>query len=303
MRLGRAVGAMAHLAAGEERRIAKRNLEIVKEETFIARRGRGLARRSFVELGANLAEAAHAARWTLDDYRRRIDFDGVEHWRAAFERARGVIVVSAHLGAWELIAPALLAHVVAQPPPAGIPQIEAIARPARNARIDALARRLRERFGLKVHAREGLQLGYLRTLSRGGALLVLGDQYTRRAEAIAVRFFGRPTMTPVGPAWLARRTGAAVLPAFIERRKDDPTRHRLAFKAPIFPDDRLDEEADRFRMTQAATREIEAAIRATPEGWTWMHDRWMRDPKKMLRDEEIELGANERRMEGGEEGS
>jgi KDO2-lipid IV(A) lauroyltransferase len=83
----------------------------------------------------------------------------------------------------------------------------------------------------------------------------------------------------VGPALLARKTGAPLLPAFVRRLPEDPTHHVLQCHPAILPDPALDEATDLLRMTQAFTDLLEAEIRADPGQWMWMHERWKHRPK------------------------
>lgn len=103
-----------------------------------------------------------------------------------------------------------------------------------------------------------------------------------------VEFFGRPARTPVGPAYLARRTGASLLPLFLAREGWNSGHYVLRCHPPIVPDAQLDEEQDIHRMLQALTRHLEEQIRLLPGQWNWMYPRWRHDPRRHLRDWEMD---------------
>ena len=94
-----------------------------------------------------------------------------------------------------------------------------------------------------------------------------------RAESVKVPFFGKPALTPIGPATLAIRMGAVAVAAFIERRPDGS--HLVRVLEPI----ETTRDDDPIALTARMTHEIENQIRRVPEQWVWMHDRWRDRPK------------------------
>jgi KDO2-lipid IV(A) lauroyltransferase len=109
----------------------------------------------------------------------------------------------------------------------------------------------------------------LRRALRGGVLGLMIDQDTR-VEGTWVPFFGRPAYTPLGPAQLAQRLGAALAVSFIERLPDGS--HLLRVSPPLEPEGGAEE------LTRTLTAAVEEQIRRVPEQWVWMHRRWRRQP-------------------------
>ena len=103
---------------------------------------------------------------------------------------------------------------------------------------------------------------------------ILVDQDTR-VPGTFVRFFDHPAHTPVGPAVIAGRTGAPIVPMGIRRQTDDT--HLITIKPPISVEERPSEDAVQ-RVVQHYTSEIETFIRQSPTQWVWMHDRWKTKP-------------------------
>jgi KDO2-lipid IV(A) lauroyltransferase len=121
--------------------------------------------------------------------------------------------------------------------------------------------------GSPTSAREMIQ-----AIRRGGILGFVIDQNIR-TESVKVPFFGRPALTPIGPARLAVRTEAIAVTGVIERRPDGT--HLARFLEPI----ECKRDDDPVALTARLTREIEDQIRRTPEQWPWFHDRWKERPE------------------------
>jgi KDO2-lipid IV(A) lauroyltransferase len=247
-----------HLLARDRRRILA---HLAQGMPGLDVRGRRrLARRVFVELGRNAADVFRFRRRPASELVQLIDVVGEEHFAAARAEGRGVVAVTGHLGAWELIP----AYFVQQ----GIPVV-VLARPLKYPRLEALLSGLRSRLGVSV-VHEGASLRpALRALRSGGALGMVIDQDRRIAAGVWVPFLGRPSWTPTAPAELARRTGAALLPVGIRRVGK---RHRIT----VLPAIQVDWQ--RPGATAAATaglrRSIESLLWQCPEQWTWMYNPW-----------------------------
>jgi Kdo2-lipid IVA lauroyltransferase/acyltransferase len=261
--LGRALGWLAWHVARRERRRALANIAIAFPEWPEPERRRTI-RAMFRHLGMslfetlwlpNLDDAGRAERTTMENVDALLD-----HLRAG----RGVIAITGHCGNWEWVANVVanlgypLTVLQRERTEEGVNDIVAAVRAAGNVRtIDR---------GSTSAAREMIQ-----ALRSGGMLAFLIDQNIR-AESVKVPFFGRPALTPIGPAKLAIRTGAVVAPIFIERRG---ATHHVRFIDPIA----TSRSDDPVALTARMTAEIEAQIRRAPEQWVWMHDRWRERPK------------------------
>jgi KDO2-lipid IV(A) lauroyltransferase len=153
-------------------------------------------------------------------------------------------------------------------------------RPRDNPRLDDLAARLRAEAGADLLPRGAAARAALRALRDGKVLGLLFDQNASRREGVFVPFFGRPACTREGPVRLAMRTGAPVIPVFIER-VGESGRHRVRVCAPL---DLVPEgwggDAQAAVVENAArmTAAIEAAIRRAPDQWIWTHRRWRTRP-------------------------
>ncbi len=170
---------------------------------------------------------------------------------------RGVLLVTGHLGCWELLAAWLARRLGAAAVVTGT---------VRNPPVDRLLQERRRRLGLQVLVREAGARPVLRALDAGQVVGVLVDQNTRVASA-PLPFLGHPAPTPLGPARIACRRGIPVVPAALVRRGGHwVARHTGALK-PAPGDDVLD-------LAVRCNRALGELIMRNPAQWVWFHDRW-----------------------------
>jgi KDO2-lipid IV(A) lauroyltransferase len=233
------------------------------------RQRRDVLERSFANLARSFVEFATLGALSPAERRALADVEGLEHFEAARRASPtgGVIALTAHLGAWEILAGIMAAY--------GIP-IAVVHRPRDNPRLDALLGRLRAQGGVEMLPRGAAARAALRALREGKVLAMLFDQNASRREGVFVPFFGRPACTREAPVRLAMRTGAPVVPVFIERIGES-ARHRVRALPPLalVPEDREgDPSAAILENAARMTAAIEAAIRRAPDQWIWTHRRW-----------------------------
>ncbi|MBX3220064.1 MAG: lysophospholipid acyltransferase family protein [Labilithrix sp.] len=254
--LGRAAGLLAWALAPALRRTATRNVARALPE--IAPRDRGaFVRRVFDQLGALLGEVVGGL-----DPRRPLDplpfLPGSrECLDDAIREGRGVVFASAHLGPWERVAASLVA--------AGIP-LTVVAREPYDPRLGRVYSRLRAARGVRAVYRgaSGAGVALVRVLRQGDVLGVPMD-LSSRVASIEAPFLGAPAPTPIGPARLAVRTGAAVVVGTAAKGADGSL--GLSFT-------RIEGSASEVELTARINAELSARIRAMPESWPWMHRRW-----------------------------
>ena len=260
-RLGAALGAAAGALDRRRRRIARDNLAAALPELAAAERERIIGA-CFRHFGAAFCDALSARRFDAPELCRRVAWEGFDHLLEAERAGRGVIVLAAHFGNWEVVP----AAVAATRGP-----MAAVGRPVDNPRIDRLVQGLRTRFGNRSLAKRGAVREMFRVLAQGGRLGLLIDQRVRPEEAIDVPFFGRAALTSPIVARLALKTGAPVLP--VAAFHEPAGRYRIVFDAPLWPAGEDDAETT-FAFTRRCLESSEAAIRRHPEQWLWLHNRW-----------------------------
>jgi Kdo2-lipid IVA lauroyltransferase/acyltransferase len=264
--VGAAVGGLLGAMLPRYRRAAQGNLERAFGGQLSAREIERMVARNFRHLGGTLAEFLRMPAWDDAEIERRVALRGTDHLDAALAAGRGVIAVSAHYGNWELMGARLVR--------AGYP-ICVLARDADDPATNALIGRIRQSGGYQVISRRNGLRGALAFLRNNGIATFLLDQNTSQGE-VYVEFFGHLAATARGPALLARHTGAPLIPAF-DRRLADGT-HVVEILPPVEWEASQDKERDVWEITARLTRIIEAQIRADPEQWLWIHQRWKQQP-------------------------
>jgi KDO2-lipid IV(A) lauroyltransferase len=216
---------------------------------------RATVRKLVRHMGATFAEFLWLPKV---DLARTTTYEGIEH---VAQRSGGIVAITAHCGNWEWAAHAIGA----------IAPVTTMQRARDEKDIDRLITQMRARSN--VHSIDrGSASGareMIRALRDGNLLAFLIDQNIR-AESVKVPFFGRPALTPIGPAKLAIRTGAPVVCIFDERRRDG--KHVIRIHPPMT-------DSDPIALTARITALIEEEIRRRPEQWVWFHDRWRERPQ------------------------
>lgn len=268
--IGAAVGRLGWALSPKTRRQVRESLAIAFPEKTAVERD-AIGRASLVHLGMVTGEVISMRRWAgqMDEY-VEVAPEHVALLERAKAQGRGVVLVMAHIGNWELTS--RLSRYV-QPN-------AAIAKRSWDRKIDALSERFRAASGVQTFWREDKETGrrMLRLFKQGGTLGILTDQDTN-VQSVFVPFFGRLAATPRAAADFALRFRAPVLVVTSHRR--GPRRgdgHRLEVTEVAYDPDPPDREAEVVRLTAACTAVQEAAIRRHPAEWVWMHARWKTRP-------------------------
>jgi KDO2-lipid IV(A) lauroyltransferase len=246
------------------RRVALDNIALAFPALSPAAR-RALLRATMVYWAQTVLEVADLAgrRMSDEELRARVTLEGKAHLDAALAQGRGVIALSAHIGNFPLAVLALAAYGY---------RVAAVYKEGSALATDFFGRLMRAYGVVPIRVdnhRQSVARGVLSALREGGVVLMQIDQAVR--DGILVEFFGRPARTPVGPAVLARRSGAPVLPMFMLH---EGRNHQLDFAEPLPLDAHADPQQAVHADVQAMTRVIEAMVRAHPAEWYWVHRRW-----------------------------
>jgi KDO2-lipid IV(A) lauroyltransferase len=262
--VGRSMGFLAYLTLRKHRATNLADMARCFPDAAPADLRRRL-RRVYQGLATNYVEVLRWFGGRDAELEALIRAEGMEHFAQARAAGRGVLVLTAHIGNWDLLGP-----WAARRAPLTI-----ISKELRNAGANRFWQEARAACGLRILPAHNSYRACLATLRRGEMLGFVLDQNVIRSEGIFVDFMGRPACTTPGLAYLAAHAQAPVLPVFMIRQRDGSHLVRI-YPALDPPPDRSPESI--HAATQLYTRVIEDVIREFPDQWIWMHRRWRTQP-------------------------
>lgn len=266
--VGAGLGALAFHLVSRLRRTGERNLQLAYPQNDAAWRTQVL-RDLYRNLGLHLAEFCQMHHYTAANTADFIRYEGLQHYLAAREAGKGVLVVTGHLGLWELSS---FYHSLM-----GYPMSMVIRR-LDNPLVDRLVNSIRCMHGNSVLHKDDFARGLLGAMRRGETVGILMDTNMTPPQGVFVDFFGAPACTASGLARVAMHTSAAVLPGFLTWRAGEQ-KYVLEFGERLPLTRTGDDERDILANTQAFTTAIEGWIRRYPEQWLWVHRRWKTRPE------------------------
>ncbi len=263
----RKLGILAFHVLRLEREKVLRHLRIAfgneKSEVEILK----LAKQVFIDLGRNGADALRVPLLNRNNLETLVYFEGIEYLDKALQRGKGAVLVTGHIGCWELLAAAVAMK--------GYP-LFVIGKPLYDPRLDRIIVRTRQGSGAKNIPRGGSVPQILTALRENGILGILIDQDTN-VDGAFVDFFGKPAFTPIGATALALKTGATVILLAIHLMDDN--RHRILIRPPVKLELTGNKRKDIVANTQRLSDFLEEMIRLRPSQWVWMHERWKTRPE------------------------
>jgi lauroyl/myristoyl acyltransferase len=259
-RLCRVAGSLWYASAPAARAAVRDNLRHILGHEPPTR----MVREVFAHGALNYWDTLAITRLSDQQLRTLVTLRGAEHIDAARAQGRGAILAGAHLGSI-----ALIGQIV---PALGYPTV-GLLEPIKPARVYDFFANQRQRFGMRLlPASSSLALRELLAALRRNEVLGLVTDRDVLESGPMVQFFDAPTRFPDGPAALALRTGAALLPSVGMRRSDG------SFEATIEPPLVLPRSGyhkrDVLELTQAVAKRLEYHIAHHPEQWTVFQKRW-----------------------------
>jgi KDO2-lipid IV(A) lauroyltransferase len=216
-----------------------------------------VVRAMYLHLGRSAGELL-----ALDRVASRLEIEGLAHLQAALDAGHGAILLTAHLGNWEVLVRAAAS--------AGRP-VHVLTKRMHRGWAEAAWRALRRDGAALLHER-GSGRRVLEALARGEVIGLVLDQHDAAPQSLRLSFFGRAAATSTGLARVALASGAPIVPVFTHRRTDGD--HCVVFQPPLPPPIGADRATRVAALTQACLAVVEAAIRRTPSQWLWIHRRW-----------------------------
>jgi Kdo2-lipid IVA lauroyltransferase/acyltransferase len=266
--IGARIGALAFLALPRLQQVGYRNLQIAFPNLAPAQRT-ALLHAEYRSLGWQLAEFCQMRKYTPENTKGFIRYDGLDHYLASRDAGQGVLILTGHLGAWELSS---FYHSLM-----GYPMSMVIRR-LDNELVDQLVNGIRCQHGNKVVHKDDFARGLISAMRQGETVGILMDTNMTPPQGVFVDFFGTPACTASGMARVALKTGAAVLPGFLLWEESSQS-YVLHFGQQLELIRSEDNEADIVANTALFTRVLEDYIRQYPGQWLWLHRRWKTRPE------------------------
>ena len=250
------------LSLGKER--SKEEIEYIYRACF---REAGM---SFCEMVSVMVSLFRKSS-VLNDLKEKFFLEGEENLRRALSEGKGVIGLCAHFGNFTLMGSGLTSR--------GYPYA-LIVRPTDESRVETYFQKWRDRMGygsIPALPRSQAVRQSLLALRQNKILALFADQ-NKAKGGVFVDFFGRPAGTVVGPAVMALRTGAPIVPIFNVRQ--GANKHKVIIGPPVQLEISGNQEKDILVVTARITKVIEEFVRQYPTHWWWFHNRWKAKPRK-----------------------
>jgi KDO2-lipid IV(A) lauroyltransferase len=270
----------------ESRAMYARHLRRVLGDDLSEAEVRSWTRRAFLAYSRYWMEGARLPGVSAAEIMDRMVWpQGWEHLIEGMAAGRGVVMALPHVGSWEWGGAWLALK--------GYPMVS-VAEPLEPPELYDYFVRVREEMGLEiVELGSGTWAGLLKFLREGRLVGLLCDRDII-GNGVEVEFFGETTTFPSGPAALALRSGAVLLPTVVY---SGPGRdHSAVIRPPLDTSRTSSMRADVKRVTQDLAHELESFVRRAPEQWHLFQPNWPSDELAM---KEIKKEKRQSRATGG----
>lgn len=264
-------GKLAYYIAFKHRNITLDNLTLAFGKTKTKAEYKKITQKVFQEIILTGCETIFTFFHKNRQYiKNKVPVDGLENLTLALLEKKGVILLSAHFGNFPLLCTRLsqenfsLKTIIRYPDEKYVQRL--LAKMSAKANVQFISARPRNKC-VKLS---------IRHLRQNGVLCLLADQ--SKNSGVFVEFFGQLSGTAAGPAVMALRTGAPILPAFITR--DNKNNHKITIHPALTVSPSGDFNADVLEITQKFTNIIEDYTKLYPEQWWWLHQRWKHKPNR-----------------------
>ena len=281
--MGRMLGTLLALIPSSRASIVHENIRRAFRGTELAEHPKRLTRRIFVHFGQMLFEVPHILRLTNENLNKFVVFQDMDNLVRAIDKDKGVFILTAHFGNWELLSAALSLRL-------RNPAI--VVRPIDFPPFDRFMRDLRSRFGTEIIPKQRAMRRLLGAMKKRKIVGILLDQNVDWYEGAFVNFLGKRACTNKGLALLALKTEAPVIPVFSVRQKDG--RFRIIIDREVNLVRTGDKTKDVEDNTELFTAVIEEFVRRYPDHWFWFHRRWKTRPYCVIPERPADRGSRPR---------
>jgi len=264
---GRIIGYLFYVFDKKHRSLALSNLKIAFAQEMTLPELKKISKKSFQHFGEFLIDFI---KFSVTKDRKKEGLaviEGKKYLEDALKKGKGVLLLSAHYGNWEIASYFLCK----------LGKLNVIARPLDNKNLEKKLLDLRRTLGAQVIYKLDATRQIIRKLRANEMVAILIDQNVLRSQAVFVDFFGKKAATTPSLATFSLRTSAPIIPIFCYPLSPHPCYVRIV--KPIDISLKGDYKEDILKITQQCTNIIEEQIRQNPIYWLWFHNRWKTRPK------------------------
>ena len=263
LRFGKGLGTLFYYLDRRHRKVALENLKTAFGSEKSPEDIKKMARSCFQNVGISIAEVIRLGKLDEEELLKNISVEGMEHYREAIKKGRGLVFIGAHFGNWELLA--VVISLLFQ-------KGYAVARKFDNPYIHQRVEKIRKLRGNQLINKNDAFWEMIKLLKKGELVGVLMDQNVAQREGVFVPFFGRPACTNKGLAMIVLKTKTPMIPIFMVRLSNGTHRVIVKPEIPLIQTGHL--KNDVRQNTSQITLAIEQMVRQYPDQWLWMHRRW-----------------------------
>ena len=274
--MGKTLGIFISIIPFARLKVSRENIKNTLGASMTASEAARLNRGVYKHFGQTLFELAHIFRVNNKNLDKYVVFEGGENLIRALAKGRGVFLLSAHLGNWEMITAAVSIRY-------GV--LSAIASPQHSPSVERLIYAIRTRFGMEVIPKKKGLKKMISAINQNRIVGILLDLNTKWDQGVFVDFLGRPACTNKALALMALKMDTPIIPGFSVRKEDGLYHIILEEEVKLIRTG--DRTADIEENTALFTRIIEAQVKRYPDQWLWVHRRWKTLPYCPLPDSKL----------------
>jgi len=265
--LANRVGELSYIFLAKRRRLTIDNLTQAFKNQYNKEEIRQLAINTFRNFAKSIIEFISLPKINKDNVDNFVSIRGLENLDEAKKRGKGIIILSSHLGNWELMAKALTLKGYS---------LTIMVRRQRNKLVEGLIEQQRNKSKIKTLSHTVAPKEILQILKNNEIIGMIADQ-DGGEKGVFIDFFGQLASTIPSPVVFTKRSGAELIPLFDIRQKDG--HHIVIIEPPYQLTTSSNIKKDILDNTQQLSYKLESYIRQYPEQWFWLHNRWATKPK------------------------
>jgi len=248
--------------------VAMTNLDIVYGDSKTKKEKESIYRGCLVNVARQAVNYLRTPVYSDDFWENNITFNNLEPLEKAYNKGKGVIIISMHYGGWEIAGGKIGMS--------GFP-ISNIIKIIKNPAVEMTLINARLAMNLGTIPHKGSIERIKKGLARGEGIIMAIDQNMKRSQGAFVKWFGKTASTIKSTAYIARETGAAVVAGYSKQVTPDKFEVMVIGEIP-WESREGDPEKELLINTENYIKVFEKPIYDEPEGWLWLHRRWKVQP-------------------------